>query len=127
MGKMNERTLQMIRYYKKHWRDPDCTPTEVAKKFKLSIQTVYSYLQLIADELSEELGYPVTREDLLEKPHSEHICYERRFEPVEPIDLEKFRRHYTETKAGMRKTIEDIDAILAAQDVDGMDDEKGDL
>lgn len=127
MGRINERTLQMIRYYKKHWKDPDCTPTEVAKKFKLSVQTVYSYLQLIADELSNELHYPVAREELLDKPHSEHLCYERKFEKVELIDLEKFRRHYTETKESMHKTVEAIDAMLIAQDIEGMNNGKGDL
>ena len=127
MGKMNERTLQMIRYYKKHWKDPDCTPAEVAKKFKLSTQTVYTYLQQIADELTQELGYTVTRKDLLERPHSEHLCYERKYEPVEPINLERFRFYYNETKKAMNKTIEGIDEILAAQDVESADDEKGDL
>lgn len=127
MRKMNERTLQMIRYYKSHWKEPDCVPAEVAREFKLSPRTVYNYLQTIADELSNELGYTITREDLLYRPHSEHLCYERKYEPVEPINLEEFREHFRNTKGSMRAMIESIDAVLAAQDVNGIDDEKGDL
>ena len=69
----------------------------------------------------------MTRQDLLERPHSEHLCYERKFEPVEPINLERFRFYYSETKKAMNKTIEGIDEILAVQDVEDMNDEKGDL
>ena len=128
MGRISERTLQAMKYYKEHWQEPDCVPEMVTKKFKLkSSQTIRNHLQEIADELSEELGYTVTREELLEKPHSEHLCYERKYEPVEPIDLERFRFYYNETRNAMSKTIEDIDAILAAQDVESVVDKKGDL
>ena len=127
MRRMNERTLQMMNYFKEHWQEPDCVPAEVAKIFKLSARTVYNHLQTIADELSNELGYTITREDLLYRPHSEHLCYERKYEPVEPINLKKFQNHFNGTKAGIRAMIEDIDAILATQDVSGMNDEKGDL
>ena len=119
MGRISERTLQAMKYYKEHWQEPDCVPEVVTKKFKLkSSQTIRNHLQEIADELSEELGYTVTREELLEKPHSEHLCYERKYEPVEPIDLEAFRQHYIETKASMHKTVEMIDAILAQDDTE---------
>ena len=128
MGKINERTLQAMKYYKEHWQEPDCVPEMVAKKFKLkSSRTIRNHLQEIVDELTQELGYTVTRKELLERPHAEHLCYERKYEPVEPINLERFRFYYNETKKAMNKTIEGIDEILAAQDVKSADDEKGDL
>lgn len=106
MGKkIDERTLKMIENYERLWR-MGYTPTRIAKEYDLSRRTVYNYLPMIA----EKIGVP--REALLEVPHSEHISYERKYEPVELIDLTDFREHfnlmekaYTVLDADMEKNI----------------------
>ena len=81
--KKNERTLKMMQNYIS-LHDSGMSPGEIAKKYNLSPWTVYNALQKIADEAG------VTRESLLERPHSEHQPFERVSEPVKPINIEAF-------------------------------------
>lgn len=97
MGKVkDERTLQMIKNYESLWRK-GFTPTMVAKEFNLSRRTVYNYLP----EIAEKIG--VTREELLEIPHSEHVRREKRFEPVELIDLTEFHEDFGEMEKAFKR------------------------
>lgn len=83
MMKKNERTLQMMQNYVS-LHDSGMSPGEIAKKYNLSSKTVYGALQEIADAAG------VSRESLLERPHSEHQPFERISEPVRPINVGTF-------------------------------------
>lgn len=86
MGK-NERTLQMMQNYCL-LHDEGMSPREIAEKFDLSPRTVYYVLQEIADKAG------VSRDSLLESPHSEHQPFERVSEPVKPIDIGAFSKKF---------------------------------
>ena len=85
--KINERTLQMRKNYVQLW-EQGCSVKEIAEKFSLSPRTVYSHLEVIA----QESGY--SREELLQRPHGEHLCYERKFEYVKPVDVDTIRKRF---------------------------------
>ena len=116
MGKkIDERTLQMIENYERLWR-MGYTPTRVAKEYDLSRRTVYNYLPMIA----EKIGVP--REDLLEVPHSEHISYERRYEPVELIDLTEFREHFNLMEKAFNQLDSDIEKTISVAEQEEEDE-----
>lgn len=95
--KMNERTLQMKQNYMR-LHEQGLSPNEIADLYKLDVSTVYRYL----GEIAEANG--VSRASLLERPHGEHVCYERQFAPVEPVDLTEFRGHFD-------ASIQEIDGV----------------
>ena len=97
--KKSERTLRMKRNYIR-LRALGMGPVEIAKKYDLDVSTIYKSL----DEIAEANG--VSRESLLERPHSEHVCRERQFAPVEPVDLTEFRGHFD-------ASIQEIDGVKA--------------
>ena len=108
----NERTLKMMENYPHHYYDEGMEPKEIAKLYNLSVTTVYSCLE----EIAEKLGVP--REELLKKPHDEHIMGARNFEPVKPVDVSEFRKRMqayaesvAELKSEMAKTIEEHEMI----------------
>lgn len=78
--KRNERTLQMIQNYMP-LRLSGKKNKEIAKTFGLSTWTLYHYLP----EIAKLNG--VSRESLLDVPHSQHQLCERISEPVKPIDF----------------------------------------
>lgn len=98
----DERTLQMMENFM-DLHKAGFSKKEIADKFDLSTFTVYNCLQDIADK------YGVSRESLLDRPHSEHLCYERQFEPVEPVDLTDFHKHF-------KTAMDEIDAARTAID-----------
>lgn len=109
MASIHERTFKMKRdYVKLHSRG--LGPVAIAKKFNLSVKTVYRHL----GDIAKEAG--VSRESLLEIPHKEHVGYEREFEPVEPVDATGFREHFNATLASMKKTSEVMEEYNAAQE-----------
>ena len=98
MGK-NERTLQMMRNFMQLHAEGMGVP-EIAAKYDLSRQTVYSCL----DEIAENAG--VTRESLLEVPHLKPHFPLHSFRPVKPVDMTGFRKHF-------EATIVEIEAVQA--------------
>ena len=97
--KMNERTLQMMNNYVQLWKE-GYSVKEIANKFGLTPFTVYNRLEAIA----QESGY--SREELLQRPHKEHLPHERRFEYVKPVDSEAIRTRFL-------SAIEDVSIIRA--------------
>lgn len=107
--KMNERTLQMLQNFMTLHNNGWTIP-EIAKKYDLASRTIYSYLDKIADENG------VTRDSLLSVPHTEHLCYERQFEPVKPVDLTEFKQRFQKTLDAMNDVTEIIELILDEQE-----------
>jgi transcriptional antiterminator len=103
--KKNERTLQMMKNYIL-LHNAGMTPGEIAKKFDLSTWTVYNALQEIADNAG------VTRESLLERPHSEHQPFERISEPVKPIDIKAFSEKFQNALGFMSEFKEMVDMAI---------------
>lgn len=109
MGKINERTLQMMRHFME-LHNAGYTIKEIAKKFELSAHTVYARLQEIAD------ANGVTREELLEHVHTDHVCYVRKFEPVEPVNVGEIQRSFDSIMDEIDSLIDLIDAEIAKQE-----------
>ena len=105
MGKLNERTLQMIEGYERMWRSGH-TVAEIAEEYGISTATVYVHLSKIA----ERIGVP--RKELLSAPHVEHLTYDRAFEPVKPIDATGFKQSVARTMAAMEAAIDEISVMV---------------
>ena len=103
--KKNERTLQMMKNYIL-LHNAGMTPGEIAKKFDLSYWTIYNALQEIADNAG------VTRESLLERPHSEHQPFERISEPVKPIGIKAFSEKFQNALGFMSEFKEMVDMAI---------------
>ena len=103
--KKNERTLQMMKNYVS-LHDGGMSPRDIAKKFDLSYWTVYNALQEIADSAG------VTRESLLERPHSEHQPFERISEPVKPINVKVFSERFQNALGIMGEFKEMVDMAI---------------
>lgn len=108
MGKINERTFQMMKFYVEHWQDSECKPPAVAKKFRLSTNTVYNHL----DEIAAEIGDGITREDLLERIHAEHICGERKYDPVKSVDLTGYENDFAMAATAMENMHNSMKATI---------------
>ena len=103
--KKNERTLQMMQNYIL-LHNGGLSPGEIAKKYDLSPWTVYNALQKIADEAG------VTRESLLERPHSEHQPFERVSEPVKPINVKAFSERLQDALSVMNEFKEMVEMAI---------------
>ena len=103
--KKNERTLQMMQNYIL-LHNGGLSPGEIAKKYGLSPWTVYNALQKIADEAG------VTRESLLERPHSEHQPFERVSEPVKPINVKAFSERLQDALGVMNEFKEMVEMAI---------------
>lgn len=106
--KPDERTLRMIEEYV-HWHfDAGEGPIEIAKRFNLSVTTVYRYL----GKISEISGY--TREQLLEEPeHSgERTCYNGHLKTAEPIDTSAFLESCKKFDNDLGEAIDSLDKWL---------------
>ena len=82
MKNEHERTFRMKEAYKK-LHDEGYSPQEIADKFHLSVSTVYNTLQ----EIAEAEG--VTRDSLLVSPRNTPAAHDRKFVPVEPLNIEE--------------------------------------
>lgn len=91
----DERTLKMVENYAHHFFDEGMSPKEIAEKYNLSSGTVYGSLSEIASNLG------VTREELLKRPHDEHIMGVRNFAPVKKVDVSFFRSSMEEFEKNM--------------------------
>ena len=109
MGKIDERTLQMMKFYTEHWQEPECKPPAVAKKFRLSVTTVRNHLP----EIAEAIGGGITREDLLERVHSEHVFSEREYEPVKPVDLTGYKQNFEMAEKAMDDAYSSMEKTIA--------------
>lgn len=86
---------------------------EIAETYGLAVRTIYVELQYIADE------HGVSREYLLQRPHSEHIVQSRNFEPVKPIDLVAFREKAKAAISSMGETKELVDQFITLLETEG--------
>lgn len=102
MGRVNERTLKMMEAFME-LHNAGWSIEEIANKFELSPSTVRNHLQEIAD------ANGVTREELLKQVHAKPVCYVRSFEPVSPVDIEEFSRHFESIFEGIEALIAMID------------------
>ena len=107
MAKQSERTLQMKKEYM-NLRNEGYTIEQIAKKFGLSMFTVYHYLNEIAKE------HDIPREELLDVPHSRPVTYERQFTPVKPIDSVEFDRKSKEIMSNLDNLCAEIGRGIAA-------------
>lgn len=83
----DESTLKMMENYVDHFFEDGLSPKQIAKRYNLSIRTVYNCLGEIARKNGLE------RESLLKRPHSEHIMSGvRNYEPVKPVNVDDFRQ-----------------------------------
>lgn len=94
----SERTLKMKEAFMT-LHNQGLSIKEIAHKFNLASCTVYGCLQEIADQAG------VPRDSLLQVPKGKHLTHERRFEPVQPVDLTEFQERFAATLA-------DFDAML---------------
>ena len=116
MGKTSERTLRMKSEFISLHRE-GLSILEIAKKYDLSTPTVYSSLQEIADAAG------VSRESLLERPHSEHSKFIRQqSEPLIPVNREDFYLHFEavlkdfrELRSAIKKTVKSQEEYLDAE------------
>lgn len=103
--KQAERTLKFkenyVRLHEEGW-----SHRQIAEEFDLSVRHGYYLLP----EIAEEAG--VSRESLLVRPHAPHIMGERRYAPVEPIDVEGFKDHFKTVKAEMGRICSEMETQL---------------
>ena len=100
----NERTLKMKQEYVSLY-DQGLRPKEIAKKFNLSLRTVYEAL----DDIAKASGR--TRESLLSRGSSPHLTHDRQFEPVQEINVSEYSKKFKELK----KTAKELSKMIAEQ------------
>lgn len=107
MGKTNERTLRMRNEFMELHFSGLSIP-EIAKKFELSVTSVYKNLDFIAGANN------VTRESLLQRVHKEHAPFERTLSNVPPkeMDPETFNLHCDLAIAEIDKLLAEIREII---------------
>lgn len=100
MGRnLDESTLRALEYiYECYIKGCPVPINEVAKKFNRDPSTLYKSLKRLEDK------YGISREDFLFHPHSEHMTYDREFEPVKPLDITGYRQSFEEALNAMDKT-----------------------
>lgn len=109
MARKHERTLQMKEEFCE-LRAKGISISDIAKKYDLSLGTVYRSL----DDIARANG--CTRESLLTTPHSLPVTYERQFEPVPEIDLTNFEERFDQTIAGFDSVRDEVKKSIKEQE-----------
>ena len=106
--KINERTLNMKREYVR-LHNEGYTPSEIAKKYDLSLSTIYKSLE----EIARKAG--VTRESLLERPiEADHSG--RCLTYVQPVNVSQIREHFTTAQKELENLIQEVEKVIKAEE-----------
>lgn len=112
----SERTLRMKRSFMQ-LHNCGYSIKEIARLFDLDGSSVYRLLdEIVTSYNAEHPDAPITREQLLERPHSPHISYERAYAPVIPIDLSFFRSELQDALTSVNSLLSTIWANLTVQE-----------
>ena len=106
MANTSERVLQLRKNFMKHHND-GWSLQEIADYYHVTRRHTYSILQKIADENG------VTRESLLEIPHSQHsspLFVHRDGE--EKVNVEEIRKEFQNILTSAGKIVDSIDKVL---------------
>lgn len=109
----SERTFQMKEQFMT-LHEQNLSIKEIAYRFNLSTYTVYSHLQEIADRAG------VARESLLQIPHSQHVTYERKYAPVQPVDLTNFNHQFHDTLTQFDQLLKTCGAAISTHEIAAM-------
>lgn len=111
----HERTLQMMANFFS-LREKGLSLKEIAHMYDLDSSTVYRKLDQIVEDYNASHPTKITRTDLLERPHSPHLTYERAYAPLTPIDLTKFRAEIATTLASLNSLLATINSDIISQE-----------
>lgn len=112
----SERTFQMLKNFLQ-LRDQGLSIKEIAYKFNLDTSTVYRNLDRVVQQYNAtHPDTPITRESLLERPHSPHVPHEYSYALLAPVDIVQFRKDLSDMLRG-------VDALLVtiASDILGQE------
>lgn len=106
MANTSERVLQLKKNFMEHHKN-GWTIQEIADKYHVTRRHTYTLLQEIADENG------VTRESLLEIPHSQHASplFLHR-DGVEKVNVEEIRKDFQNIISSANNVMKAIDTLL---------------
>lgn len=103
----SERTFQMLIHFLK-LREQGLSIKQIAYKYDLSTSTVYKYLDHVVEQHNAiHPDAPITREMLLDQPHTQYNRADYSYALLAPIDISQFRTDFNSMLQG-------VDALLSA-------------
>lgn len=103
----SERTFQMLIHFME-LRGRGLSIKQIAYKYDLSTSTVYKYLDHIVEQHNAiRPDAPITRDMLLDQPHTQYNRTDYSYALLAPIDISQFRTDFNGTLQG-------IDTLLGA-------------
>lgn len=113
----SERTFQMLTNYLE-LRKQGLSIKQIAYKYDLSTSTVYKYLDNVANQYNAtHPDTPITRDELLDQPHSQYNRTEYSYAILAPIDIAQFSTDFNSIMQGINTLLGTVAGTILEQEM----------